>query len=245
MKKIILAAALVLSASGSIHGQDIITAPTLKDLSSVAGKKNDFGMSFNLGIEKKLAPGFSLDIDGEYRTQDNNSMIERWVLGASLSYRLYRTFDKKFNLKAGAGFEYMWRQKAEEKEYFDKISQHYDEDDGLFDGYTQRKGYKNTSAYWRNRHRTSAFLSATYAPSKRWSFTLKETFQFNHNALSNSSLAEETRLVDADAERTSSILYINLLVEVAACVVTNNNTLNLCRLCNLLQSIVVNLILEA
>ena len=65
MKKIILAAALVLSASGPIHGQDIITAPTLRDLSSVAGKKNDFGMSFNLGIEKKLAPGFSLDIDGE------------------------------------------------------------------------------------------------------------------------------------------------------------------------------------
>ena len=115
-------------------------------------------------------------------------MTERWVLGASLSYRLYRTFDKKFNLKAGAGFEYMWRQKAAEKECFDKISQHYDDDDGLFDGYTQRKGYKNTSAYWRNRHRTSAFLSATYAPSKRWSFTLKETFQFNHYCSTSDSI---------------------------------------------------------
>ena len=188
MKKIIFAAALVLSASGHIHGQDIITAPTLRDLSSVAGKKNDFGMSFNLGVEKKLAPGLSLDIDGEYRTQDNSSMTERWVLGASLSYRLYRTFDKKFSLKAGAGFEYMWRQKAAEKECFDKISQHYDDDDGLFDGYTQRKGYKNTSAYWRNRHRTSAFLSATYAPSKRWSFTLKETFQFNHYCSTSDSI---------------------------------------------------------
>jgi hypothetical protein len=40
--------------------------------------------------------------------------------------------------------------------------------------------YNVDERYWRNRHRTSLGLSASYSPNKRWSFQLKETVQYNH-----------------------------------------------------------------
>ena len=175
--------------------QELIPAPQLYDNSSVRAKKNDFGLSFNLGAEKKIKPGFSVEFEGELRTQDNSSMIERISLGAGLNYRLFQTMDRRFSLKVGLGFQYIWRQIMSETEDIDRIREHTDtvdviikDDEGnekqekmeVVDGYTRRKGYQTTESYWRNRHRTDLSITGTYSPSKRWSFTLRETFQYTH-----------------------------------------------------------------
>lgn len=149
-----------------------------RDWSSVKAKSNDFGLSLNLGLEKKLVRRLSLNVEGELRTQDNSGMLERLMAGGSLQYKIYQTYNKKFVLKSSLGFEYIWKQNMKETSEFSKLASHYN-DEGVFNGYTERIGYKNTDSYWRNRWRTSLALSATYAPSKRWSFTLKETLQYN------------------------------------------------------------------
>lgn len=187
MKKI-FGFAVGMALSCNMIAQDLITAPTLKDISSALNNKsNDFGMLLSFDVEKKLAPGFSFDIEGELRTQDDSKEVERVMIGAGLSYRLFQTDDKRFNLKAGLGFQYMWRQSLAETTRFDKIGEHYTElmnDEGIMeemiDGYTQRSGLKYADSYWRNRHRTSLSLAGTFSPSKRWSFSLKETLQFTH-----------------------------------------------------------------
>lgn len=160
---------------GLFAQQEIVT----KDFSSVNSKSNDFGLAFNLDIEKKLARRLSFDLEGEFRTQDNTGKAERWMAGGSLHYKIYQSLDKKFNLKVGAGFLFMRKYNLAETTNFEKLAEHYD-DAGNVDGYNERIGYKNTEAYWRSRHRTSLSLSASYSPSKRWTISLKETFQYNH-----------------------------------------------------------------
>jgi hypothetical protein len=179
--------AIGMTCSASMMAQDLIHAPSLYDISSTRVKKNDFGLSFNLGLEKKIRPGFSIELESELRTQDNSSMIERFMLGAGVNYRLFQTMDKRFSIKSGLGFQYIWRQTASSVEDFDRIREHYttiQDDDGndveALNGFTQRKGYQTTEAYWRNRHRTNLSLTGTFSPSKRWSFSLKETFQYTH-----------------------------------------------------------------
>ena len=174
-KSIIIFIGLSVLAFGNLHAQEEIR---LRDWSAVDSRSNDFGLSFNLDVEKKLAPRLSLNIEGELRTQDNTRKVERWVAGAGLQYKLYQTYNKKFNVKTSLGFEYIWKQNMSETAAFSKLSEHYDSE-GRLNGYTEREGFKVTDKYWRNRFRTSLGISATYAPSKRWSFSLKETFQYN------------------------------------------------------------------
>ena len=179
---------LLLSVSGHISAQDQILP---RDWSSVNAKSNDFGLSFNLGLEKKLATRLSLNIEGELRTQDSSKEIERFMAGASLQYKLYQTYNKKFNLKSSLGFEYIWNHKMSETSNFSKLAEHYNSE-GEFNGYNERIGYKNTDMYWRNRWRTSLGLTATYSPSKRWSFSLKETLQYNRYCSTDSIYCTRT-----------------------------------------------------
>lgn len=174
MRKYIIGV-LLLSLAGTLKAQQQIV---LHDFSEAQTKKNDFGLLFNLGVEKKLARRLSLNVEGEFRSQDNTSKTERIVLGANLQWKFFQTLDKKFNMKAGAGFEYFWMYNPSKTTRFDKLSEHYNSE-GVMNGYTEKSGYKVADAYWRNRMRTSASVSATYAPTRRWSFTLKETLQYN------------------------------------------------------------------
>ena len=129
---------------------------------------DDFGLDFSAEATKKFANGLDFTVEGEVRTQDNTSKAERWVIGGTLGCKLYNT--KTFDLKASAGWKYMWNYKLSEKK------DHYDDEDGVKDGYNQ------TFPSWRHRHRTSVSLGASYKPNKRWSFSLKETFQYTHYA---------------------------------------------------------------
>lgn len=147
------------------------------------GDDDDFGLDFSVDVEKKLAKGFDFDFGINFRTQDNSSRAERWGLQAGLSYRFFQTKDKRFNLKGSVTFEQIWRQKLA------VIEEHYkttDDDEGnetyVLDANGDRilNGYNGTARYWRQRQRYSAAIEATWKPNKRWTFELKETFQWSH-----------------------------------------------------------------
>lgn len=160
--------------------------------SSVATAQNfsvddDFGVDISVGAEKELLPDFEISVEGNLRTQDNTQRAERYLLGAELSYKFLNT--KKFDMKVSGGFEYMWNQKMEETNLAKTPYPFFATDaqgDVIYDNLGQPvfdKNYCNYNIderYWRNRHRTSLGLSASYSPNKRWSFQLKETVQYNH-----------------------------------------------------------------
>ena len=52
---------------------------------------DDFGIDVSLGAEKELLPDLELSVEGDLRTQENSKRIERYVLGAELSYKFLNT----------------------------------------------------------------------------------------------------------------------------------------------------------
>ena len=137
---------------------------------------DDFGVDISLGAEKELLPDFEINVEGNLRTQENSKRVERYLIGAELSYKFYNT--KKFDMKVSGGFEYMWNQKMEETNFKETVEAIDWDDPNL--GTILIDEYNVNERYWRNRHRTSLGLSASYSPNKRWSFQLKETVQYNH-----------------------------------------------------------------
>lgn len=144
---------------------------TLLSLSGMA--QDDFGYDLSVAGETNLAKGLKLELEGSMRTQDNAERIDRFVLGAGLSYRLYQSLDKKIAIKANAGFDYLWTYNLAETDI--KTNNYV-----LLPDNTPVYAYNETSSYWRNRHRTSLGLSFSFTPNKRWSFGLKETVQYSH-----------------------------------------------------------------
>ena len=141
--------------------------------------QDDFGYDLSIAGETKIAKGLKFEFEGGMRTQDDAERIDRFEVGAGLSYRLYQSLDKKITLKANAGFEYLWtnRLKETENKYFEA------EDDLVKQGFFNAgdlKGYNITNQYWRNRYRINPSLAFSYSPNKRWSFSLKEIVQFTH-----------------------------------------------------------------
>lgn len=152
----------------------LVTGLCMEVAAQEKSDNDDFGMDVSLGMEKKIAPRLSLGIEGSMRTQSNSARIDRYTVGADLSYKFLKT--KKFDMKVSGGFEYMWVQKMSDTK--EKHGDVFDEESGEY--VRGVNGYNVTDRYWRNRHRTSLGISAGYSPSKRWSFTLKETMQYNH-----------------------------------------------------------------
>ena len=151
----------------------IFVCSTLVGWSQDFSVGDDFGLDLSVGAEKELLPGFDVNLEANMRTQDNSKRIERYVLGADLSYKFLNT--KKFDMKVSGGFEYMWNQKLEETNY-KGTWEGYDWDNQLI----KIDEYNVNERYWRNRHRSSLGISAEYSPNKRWSFQLKETMQYSH-----------------------------------------------------------------
>lgn len=155
-----------------------------------SAQSDDLGTDVGLEVEKKLARGLSASLEGNYRTQDDCSQPERWSVGAGISYRLFQSSDKKFNVKANAGFEYIWQYNMKSVE---------PKTDAYDPALPLSKNPRNeTAAYWRGRHRSSLGFSANYAPSKRWDFQLKETFQYSHYNAKNSVARTKWRYNDDD-----------------------------------------------
>lgn len=152
----------------------------------VNAQSNDFGMDYSVEVTKKLTYNTDISVEGEMRTQDNARQMERWTAGATLGWKFYDS--RKFDLKASAGWKYMWMYNLTER------NPHYD-DSGVHDGYNKHE------ASWQHRHRTSVALAASYKPNKRWTFSLKETFQYTHHA-NDSTANYRYRLKTVDGAET-------------------------------------------
>lgn len=157
---------------------------------------NDFGVSANLAIEKKLNRRTSIGVEGEFRTQDNSRKTERVVAGVSLDHKFYSS--KHFEVKGALGYEYHWTQTMPEfentyKDVYEEKERHIVYEDlpniygdfepkGFNQGYNKgyNKGYNQTDSYWRQRSRTNASLAFVWKPNKRFSLSLKETLQYTH-----------------------------------------------------------------
>ncbi len=160
--------------------------------------KDDFGLDISLGAEKELLPDLELSVEGNIRTQEHSKRIERYLLGAELSYKFFNT--KKFDMKVSGGYEYMWIQKMEETKFKGYNYNTFDDGGNLIPDYS-RYDYNINERYWRNRHRVSLGLSAVYSPNKRWSFQLKETVQYNYYCSEDSINQTEWRWRGDDEDK--------------------------------------------
>ena len=162
---------------------------------------DDFGLDFSLSAEKKIRRGVDFSLEGGVRTQDNTRKIDRWTVGAALDVKLYNS--TTFDLKAGAKWEYLWVNNLSTTK--DKYTTIYTEE-----GYADvLDGYNKKASYWRNRHRSSLSLTASYSPNKRWDFSLKEILQYTHFCKASTTI-DKYRLDDDDAmslEKTSAKDY--------------------------------------
>ncbi len=165
---------------------------TLLPLVSFA-QSDDFGLDFSAEAEKKLCRGVDFTLEGNVRTQDNSSDIERMGIGGSFGFKLLNT--KTFDIKLNAGWEYVSQKSlAETKDHYAEDT--YNTPAGPVTE-TYYDGYNITLSNWRPRHRTTIGLSANYAPNKRWSFSLKEAVQYNHYGCTTKT-TERYRLEDED-----------------------------------------------
>lgn len=164
----------------------------------MADTDDDFGIDITIGAEKKLLPDLELSVEGNLRTQDDTKRVERYVIGADLSYKFLNT--KKFDMKVSGGFEYMWNQKLEETKFKGYNYNTFDEEGNMMTDYT-RYDFNVNERYWRNRHRTSLGVTAEYSPTKRWAFQLKETVQYNHYCYEDSINQTEWRWKGDDEDR--------------------------------------------
>lgn len=159
---------------------------------------DDFGGELSVEVEKKIKPGLSVEAGIAFRSQDDSKDMERFMASIDLSYRLFQTRDKKFNIKSSIGFDYILKQNLKEtsKKYDDFA---YDESGALIGSKEDYyKGYNVEERFKRNRYRGNLAFSFNYKPSKRWNFSLKETFQYNHYASADSINRYKYRLNDDD-----------------------------------------------
>lgn len=143
--------------------------------------QDQLGTNLNVTTEAKFTNRLSGELGVDTRFQDltGNSYFERIGFGAGLGYKIVNT--KKFDLKASAGFEYIRQTKPLEEEY------------------TKKGNLKVTSSRKFNRTRTSVGIGASFKPNKRWSFSLKETVQYNHYAAHSATILKfDKKMMDGE-----------------------------------------------
>jgi len=117
---------------------------------------DDFGVWTTIEAEKKINKKFSLEAEGELRTRDNVSELDRWSLGVSASYKLLPW------LKASAGYVLIDDHKDDKYTYHDNGNVN-----------------KWTPDYWRLRHRFHVSLTGT-AKVGDFKFSLRERWQYTY-----------------------------------------------------------------
>lgn len=112
---------------------------------------DDSGLGIEVGATKKINTNLSADVEGEFRTQDGLSNVERWSAGASLEYKFTKW------LKADAGYSFIARR------YPDK---------------TTSKNWQQH--YWSPRHRGFVSLTATWKLPAHLDLSLRERYQYTY-----------------------------------------------------------------
>ncbi len=142
-------------------------------------QSDDFGYELGLEGETKIANNLKLEVAAEMRTQDDAQRIDRYMVGAGLSYKLFSNKAKTFSVKVNGGFDYLWTNKLAEKNI-----KYFDANDDLVEGeyfnVGDEKGYNVTDGYWQDRYRINVGAQVSYDINKRWSVSLKETLRYNH-----------------------------------------------------------------
>lgn len=129
-----------------------------------ADDNDDFGVWTEISVEKHLTQTLDLGFEGEIRTGNNSSTIDRLSGGLKLSYKPSKYF------KFGACYAFYGDYSAE------KESKHSYFEDG------ELASYRLTPGYWKPNHRF--YLEAT-ATKKFWKWlriSVRERYQFNHEA---------------------------------------------------------------
>ncbi|MBO4499615.1 MAG: DUF2490 domain-containing protein [Bacteroidaceae bacterium] len=155
----------------------ILAVAAILPVGSCLAQDNDFSGWFSVGLEKKLAKGFTGGIEAEYRLQDHFSATDRFSAGLSFSYRLFRSTDRLFDLKAGAGFRYIRKYQPESISYKDP-KEYYDADLDDFVSVTDERNVD--AAYNVSKYRATASLSASFKAG-RLELSVRERYQFTYN----------------------------------------------------------------
>lgn len=130
MKKLVITAMMLAITSATSWAQALWTSAAA-----------DFDIAHNLS-------GY---VEGEYRTGDNFSSVNRWTLGAGLSYKFCPYF------KLGASYTYIHKHE---------------------DSRTTKKG-NIVDSYWQPRHRLALDATGSYKTG-RLKLSLRERYQFTH-----------------------------------------------------------------
>lgn len=140
-----------------------------------AGDKDDFGIWTEANVEKKLPYNLTFDVNGEMRTEDMTSRIDRLSAGVGLGYKVNKY------LKFGVSYNLMGLYSPE------KRKEHYKEkNDGTpkLDPYGNPiwNGYKITDSYWTPRHRLNVEASSSIKLNKWLKLSLRERYQYTNNS---------------------------------------------------------------
>lgn len=132
--------------------------------STQAKDNDDFGVWTEIGVGKRLTQTLDLGFEGEIRTGDNSTDIDRLSAGIKLTYK-----PLKF-LKLGVGYSFYGDYSAEKtgKETFNG--------DGVL------VGYRHTPSYWTPNHR---FYVEGVLTKKYWKWlrvSLRERYQYTRDA---------------------------------------------------------------
>ncbi len=123
----------------------------------VKAQSDDFGMWYELGVEKKLTNKLNVGVEAEFRTRNNSRTADRLAFGVNVDYKLL-----KF-LKASGGYTFLYDNFQEEL-------------DMKSDGLTPNKW---TPSYWAPRHRFNVSLTGS-VNWKRLGISLRERWQYTY-----------------------------------------------------------------
>ncbi len=119
---------------------------------------DDSGLGIELGVEKEFNKQLSASLDGEFRTQDGLSSVDRWSIGASVEYKITKA------LEVDAGYQLMRRQTL---------------------SYYSSTGKYRYPSYWRARQRAFASVTGSLKLGSYLELSLRERYQFTHRPSTN------------------------------------------------------------
>lgn len=112
---------------------------------------SDFGMWYSLDLQKKLSKQWTVGIDGELRTLDNASKVDRWKLGASADYKILPW------LEAAGGYNLL----------LDKAYTYHN------DGSLNKRGHYTRHRFYLGLEGEYEFNNFTLALRERWQYTYR------------------------------------------------------------------------
>ncbi len=139
----------------------LIVCLALLPLPLRAGGKDDFGTWVELSARKVLPRNFTVGVEGDLRTRENSSKMNRLDIGADVGYKVNKY------LKVGVAYSFIdgYKDAKGKKKY---------RDDGSL------KNYKLTHAYWRPKHEFCLDVSPTVRLFRTLRLTVRERYQYTH-----------------------------------------------------------------